>query len=572
MITERDALDPMEETELDIVVPHATNFSLEDLEAHVSPHLGEQDDAKQSQLLSALASIPPRTILYFDELLNVFMVLRTPSRLEEIQRQLPQLKISLEVQAFGSEKRGSHAQVNGGQLAEAINREIIWSGSLDTSRPRARMQQPMITFKASGTLRQPPSTTIEHPEDRLLPSGVAASINILEPLTGDQELRGIRPQLTASRLDRINTTTSPATTVQIIRSKQQKPFPALPAVSARVRYSKSGGSSGRSATIANLDIETSPFQKEEIQLMDVSMELSDGSVEDLCTGRVIKLPMACQPRSNLVFLLRLLPSNHQVNGSRLSSIPRNLDICVNARVLISKTCRPHIQMRWRTTVDFLAALNPNYGGPSQPMQRSNRPSSLPIRSGNEKHGNTSTALDIAPASSEDSQQQAMATAGFGVTLTLTAPKEVYVGQPFTWDVFVVNRSDQARKLAIVVIPKRKAADHKIHLSKTSVSSNAVNQRRGIDHADAVMDENRLYAMQKSNGKDAVQIVCLSTDVRIGNLNPGFCHNTELKFLPLSKGILNVEAVRVIDVLTNESIDIRDLPEIVAEERVSDDKE
>ncbi|KAL8681168.1 MAG: hypothetical protein Q9186_002700 [Xanthomendoza sp. 1 TL-2023] len=166
----------------------------------------------------------------------------------------------------------------------------------------------------------------------------------------------------------------------------------------------------------------------------------------------------------------------------------------------------------------------------------------------------------------------MATSGFGVTLTLTAPREVYVGQPFTWDVFLVNRSDHARKLAIVVIPKRKAAEHKSHLSKTSVSSNAASQRRGIVHADAVMDENRLYALHKSNSKDAVQIVCLSTDVRIGNLNPGFCHNTELKFLPLSKGILNVEAVRVIDVLTNESTDIRDLPEIVAEERVTDDKE
>ncbi|KAL8804395.1 MAG: hypothetical protein Q9182_002590 [Xanthomendoza sp. 2 TL-2023] len=556
-MTERDALDPTEQTELDVLVPYATNFSLEDLEAHLGPHSGEQDDAEQLQSLSAVA---------LDELLNVFIVLRTPSRLEEIQRQLSQLKITLEVQAFGSEKRDSHAQVNGSRSAEAINRDVIWSGSVDTSqqplvvgdgsqgvivwplscvlsRPRVRMQHPMITFKASGTLRQPPSTTSEHPGDRLLQSGVAASFNILGPLTGDQELRSIRPQLTAQRLDRISSTTSPAATMQMIRSKQRKPFPALPAMSARVRYSKSGGSSARSSTIANLDIETSPFQKEEIQLTNVSMELSDGSVEDLCTGHVIRLPMACQPRSNLVFLFRLFPSNDQANGSRSSSLPKNLDICVNARVLISKTCRPHIQMKWRTTVDFSAALNPAYGGPSQTMQRSNRPSSLPISSGNEKHRNTSTDLDIAPASSEDSQQQASATSGFGVTLTLTAPREVCVGQPFTWDVFLVNRSDQARKLAIVVIPKRKAADHKSHLSKTSVSSNAVSQRRDMDHADAVMDENRLYAMQKSNSKDPVQI-----------------------------GILNVEAIRVIDVLTNESIDIRDLPEIVAEERVSDDKE
>ena len=57
-----------------------------------------------------------------------------------------------------------------------------------------------------------------------------------------------------------------------------------------------------------------------------------------------------------------------------------------------------------------------------------------------------------------------------------------------------------------------------------------------------------------------------------NLNPGFCHNTELKFLPLSKGVLRLEMVRVVDTLTNETVDIRDLPEIVAEERTSDERD
>lgn len=47
------------------------------------------------------------------------------------------------------------------------------------------------------------------------------------------------------------------------------------------------------------------------------------------------------------------------------------------------------------------------------------------------------------------------------------------------------------------------------------------------------------------------------------LNPGSCHNIDLKFLALSKGILEIEAIRVIDVVSNESIDIRDLPDIVA---------
>ncbi|KAL8704387.1 MAG: hypothetical protein Q9201_002456 [Fulgogasparrea decipioides] len=360
---------------------------------------------------------------------------------------------------------------------------------------------------------------------------------------------------------------------QVIQSKPQKPFPALPAISARVRYSKSGAFSGRPSMIASLDIETSPFQDDEIDLTDVSMRLSDGSVEDLCIGHALKLPMRCQPRDNIIFLFRLLPGSDPVQNSQSNSNSRTLDILLDAQVLASDMCRPKIQMRWKTTVNFSTALSPGYGGPSQAMQRSTRPPSLPVAPAGEKRGTASQDLDITPDTDDKSlQQQATVAPDFGVTMTLTAPKDVYVGQPFTWDVFLVNRSNKARKLALVVIPKRKFADHKSHMPKTSAPSAVTGQRRAIDHADAVMEENRLYAMQKSNGTEAVGIVCLSTDVRLGYLNPGFCHNTELKFLPLAKGVLQVEAVRVIDLVTNNAIDIRTLPEIVAEERIAHEKE
>ena len=47
---------------------------------------------------------------------------------------------------------------------------------------------------------------------------------------------------------------------------------------------------------------------------------------------------------------------------------------------------------------------------------------------------------------------------------------------------------------------------------------------------------------------------------------GSCFNGELKFLPLAKGVLEIEAVRISDAMTNGSIDVRDLPDIIAGER------
>lgn len=42
-------------------------------------------------------------------------------------------------------------------------------------------------------------------------------------------------------------------------------------------------------------------------------------------------------------------------------------------------------------------------------------------------------------------------------------------------------------------------------------------------------------------------------------------------LPLTTGYLELEAVRLIDSASNEAIDIRDLPDIVAEEKMRDEE-
>jgi hypothetical protein len=48
-----------------------------------------------------------------------------------------------------------------------------------------------------------------------------------------------------------------------------------------------------------------------------------------------------------------------------------------------------------------------------------------------------------------------------------------------------------------------------------------------------------------------------------HLPAGGCYTAELRFLALSSGALNVEALRVVDLATQEVADIRELPSIVA---------
>lgn len=81
-------------------------------------------------------------------------------------------------------------------------------------------------------------------------------------------------------------------------------------------------------------------------------------------------------------------------------------------------------------------------------------------------------------------------------------------------------------------------------------------------ADAVVDENIVHAMQRNSVVESTEIVCLNTDARIGPLAPSACHEVELKFMALKVGIVGVEAVRVVDLGTQEHVDIKDLPSIL----------
>lgn len=356
-------------------------------------------------------------------------------------------------------------------------------------------------------------------DDHYLPSCVPTSLNLLESLHDDPALSGAEPRLSALRLSRVNYTAQHIKAQpQPLTRIAQRAFPAMPALSVRIRYTRTNSNSRKPMVVASLDIETAPFLECAISLDKVQTRMAEGSAEDLATGHTIKLPIKCQPRDATVFLYRLLPLDSFSDQPIITSYARTLEIVIGATVLVSADCRPHIEMRWKTAVDFSTPLNPSYGAPGQFLQRNNRPASLPVPSSND-------GRLVASASAQAVELPNIAEAAanghgptpvtdLGITLTFTGPTDVYVGKPFGWDVFVVNRSSHSRKLALLVILKhRRGETRNKQLSKGS-SSQAGGSKDGT-MADAVIDENFLYAMQKNATTDTAQLVNLSTDVRIG---------------------------------------------------------
>jgi len=378
-----------------------------------------------------------------------------------------------------------------------------------------RLQSPTVVFKPTATLRPSKEESSNKSEDPYLPSGVPASTNLLESLNRDPAIQGAKPRLSAARLCRYSPVASdPDASDRTIKASPQKAFRALPAVSSRVRYSRANGKEGKPSIIASLDIETAPFSKEIVKLTAVHMELSDGSTEDLGKSLPPILPLNCQPKDNIVFLFRLTPLETPSDSST-KSLARTVLITVHATVLSSSTCQPKIEMRWKTGVDFSTALNPAYGAPSQSMQRHRRPNNLSQTLSNTNLNNMPVSIREPNSMSGGihKRQRAVSVSDFGVSVTFTAPKKVQMGQPFSWDVLVLNRSSKPRQLALTVLPMRRKGATTGHTSRPSLAP--ATNGLDVDTADAVIDENALYAMQRSEPVDLGEVISLSTDVRIG---------------------------------------------------------
>jgi hypothetical protein len=560
---------------LDTVVPHASDF---DIEGALTSSLEEG----AADLPSALSSIPQRSLLFFDETVTVRIILRLSNCSESaLKFHLPRLDVRLDAYAINPADSGGEGSgptkdlIFSGAVSDKEDPLVVvdvfeedeetgnhvyvtWKVETYLNRPRVRIQHPCVVFIASATLSPPDNPDRASQPDEYLPSLVPASINVLQALSADQALKPVGPFLPASRLLRVVPVAQIDEPISNIRQETQQFIRIAPAASARIRCSRLNTFSGRPTTIASLDFEVTPLLNCDVVFDKAELKLSDGHLENLSEASGLLLPITCRPRDDISLVYKLTPDYGPEFSPSTTALVSVLDISLGAVVLLSDDCRPRISMQWRTNVDFSMPLNPTFGGPSQVMQRNNRPASLPMTP------TQSTSSGVPPSNRTTLRERAHSTTHLGVTISFSGPVHVEVSKPFHWDVFIVNRSGSPRKFALVAIPRRKRLDVPRHVSRPSTSSSL--GRKEEEVAEAVVDENIVHAMQKNAAGQDAELVSLSTEIRVGPLLSGTCHSTELKLLPLIAGPLYLEAVRLVDLNTNETTDIRDLPDILASEK------
>lgn len=263
----------------------------------------------------------------------------------------------------------------------------------------------------------------------------------------------------------------------------------------RTRFAKVHTSLADLSLMASLDIEVAQYTSYKVRIKKVGLSLQGGDIKALTNVDTVT---TCSPGDQLSYLYKATPDLAPDGTPALGSKGHVLALNIEADIVVSDDCKPHVAIRWKTAVDFASEQQ------SDLIKAAHRLSSASLA------GSIKSPASVSAHDTQDANGQSNA---IKVTLTISGPPSVQIGELFTWDVFIVNRSDKVRRLAIMVIPKRKREAHRPQSSASSIGGHGAEKKELL--ATAVLDENVVYGRQKGAKSEPTELVCLTTDIRLG---------------------------------------------------------
>ncbi|KAF8440149.1 TRAPP trafficking subunit Trs65-domain-containing protein [Terfezia claveryi] len=507
----RTGTEILESSRLEVLVPHASDVDI----ARLIHELGE--GSRDISAIEALNDVPQRRSLFYDESIPVFVIMEhdpeTQLGEDQYKSYISRVAISMEVVAVeGQSKSEQTSRPNDGihvlhvatlddQNSTRIRVDFhgkylsVWKVVVPLGHPRTRLSSPKVLFAVVASIK-PFEGLNEKVDHDYLTSRNVFGVNLLEAYSDDSFLGGPRPQLSALRVSRV----SPAghilrETSGSISHRSKRMFHLFPALNVRLRHSEVGTITKQNV-IASLDIDISAG---DIVLNKVGLTLTGGKAELIGGPLEALLPMTCRLRDEVTFLYSL---DHRDPTNVTTPVLCPVTLSLEANVLVSNDCHPLVKSVWSTSIEIS-------GTKVLPPTRMSRAMSGPMQYGTTIMSasgirTTGPSPETSPVLHFSAPYQLPSHDANGLVMTFSGPARVYVGEVFTWTVFVVNRSSRPRKLALVVPHKRWKAD-----------SGKVLPPAAHDGTGYVMDEGAVYTAHRSQILEPAELVCLMNDVRIG---------------------------------------------------------
>ncbi|KAK6515479.1 hypothetical protein TWF506_007813 [Arthrobotrys conoides] len=539
--------DIVEKARLEVFVAEDSGLDIEDfLNNRPRPtHLSVINPNDLLHPVPALSSLAQRQHLYFDEDVPVFIALQIFGIHDDsvYKSYSSRLAVSLEVTAVEnqSQRRPDGSRPPDGPILlyqktiqdkdgdkilwrDGDTRLAIWKITVPLGHPKARPNNPRVVFSASATLKLLNQNT-RLPANEYLSGRQALNVNILESFGGESPEK--LPYLSALRVSRvIPTQPAPKESFSPLGYSSKKTFPIVPGLNFKLRGNKTPRKANTENLFAHLTLEVTPQLGCNFEIRDIILECGGMSISSMESSDKM-FPTLLQVMDEITFLFRI---PNKSSPSQPATPLKQIVVKLKGQAMVSDICKPLISTHWETSIDF-----------------SSRHDSLSATT----HGNPpSLRLGGRPLSSQSNVTTSLVEPS-GLTITFTAMSlNVHPGDIFSWRVFVMNRSSRARRLALLVPPKRRKGEGKI---LPSIPHNMT---------EPVVEDAALFSSYKSQHLEAVELIPLVNDVRIGPLAPNACHTAELRFIALATGVLTIEGVRVVDLMTNDITECRELPTVV----------
>ena len=483
----------------------------------------------------------PRSV---DEKANLTLILRTPAAEEDVRALLQSLELGLAAHATDAVPQGSGNAASASGKHDLTSKTIpaseamdvvpvgdhtyaVWKTQIHLSRPRARLQRPAIYFTAYLAVNATALKDSNKDDKDYLKSFEPLPANVLQPLQFDPSLSASNIHFSETRITKV--APAPIRThddVRPIRGASKRAFPVVPALFTRIRYSALPD-----AVVASLHLETSQVISGTVNLTQVKLDVSNAHVEALSP---LNVPTETHAGDETVVLYKLTrtPQSAESGASGVS-------VSIEATVTLDRGSVFELDVRWQAQVDLLQIA-------SKPVYKWSRP----LSASKELLPAPSTQAGSRPASFDVPQKSPQGE--HGIAFNFTAAHTTRPNEEFKLHVQCINRSTRPRRFALVVLqPKKTNSTTRTHHHSSSSSSEKTELIANIFNAPP---------LEKQRPPDVLD---LNPDVRIGPLPPGASYETQMRFRALTTGVLDLGVVRIVDLDTRQSVDVRELPDVVS---------
>lgn len=150
----------------------------------------------------------------------------------------------------------------------------------------------------------------------------------------------------------------------------------------------------------------------------------------------------------------------------------------------------------------------------------------------------------------------------GLRLTFLGKLDVELGKTATLSIQAINLSQRTMHLSLIVKnPLRYNPVYANNNSSSVSSSNMLNGKDPNQPGTLVQNRQQLYQQYHQHKLETCGVIMLTNDVRLGPIEPNAVFESEFELIGISKGVFNLQGLKIFDISSGDGIDFGKLMEV-----------